>query len=45
VIIEEAGGVIGRVEGGPLTLEPGTVIGANAPAMRDALLSLLQEPG
>ncbi len=45
VIVEESGGVIGRVEGGPLTLEPGTVIGANAPAMRDALLGLIQEPG
>lgn len=45
VIVEEAGGVIGRVEGGPLTLAPGTVIGANAPAMQDALLGLLREAG
>ena len=41
VIVEEAGGVLGRVEGGELGLSPGTVIGANSPAMKEALHQLL----
>ncbi len=41
VIVEEAGGVMGRVEGGPLRLSSGTVIGANSPAMREALHELI----
>ena len=41
VIVEEAGGVLGRVEGGPLGLSPGTVIGANSPAMKEALHELI----
>ncbi len=41
VIVEEAGGVMGRVEGGPLRLSSGTVIGANSPAMRAALHELI----
>ena len=41
VIVEEAGGVVGRVEGGPLRLSPGTVIGANSPAMKEALHELI----
>lgn len=40
VIVEEAGGVMGRVEGGALALSPGTVIGANSPAMKEALQTL-----
>ena len=40
VIVEEAGGVMGRVEGGALALSPGTVIGANSPAMKEALHAL-----
>ncbi len=41
VIVEEAGGVLGRVEGGPLGLSPGTIIGANSPAMKQALHELI----
>jgi myo-inositol-1(or 4)-monophosphatase len=41
VIVEEAGGVLGRVEGGELGLSPGTIIGANSPAMKEALHQLL----
>ena len=41
VIVEEAGGVIGRVERGPLRLSSGTVIGANSPAMKEALHELI----
>jgi len=41
VIVEEAGGVMGRVEGGPLELAPGTIIGANSPAMKEALHGLI----
>ena len=41
VIVEEAGGVMGRVEGGPLRLASGTVIGANSPAMKEALDALI----
>ena len=41
VIVEEAGGVLGRVEGGALRLSPGTIIGANSPAMREALHELI----
>ena len=41
VIVEEAGGVLGRVEGGALRLSSGTVIGANSPAMKEALHELI----
>ncbi len=41
VIVEEAGGVLGRVEGGGLRLSSGTVIGANSPAMKEALHTLI----
>jgi myo-inositol-1(or 4)-monophosphatase len=41
VIVEEAGGVMGRVEGGALSLSPGTIIGANSPAMKEALHALI----
>ena len=41
VIVEEAGGVLGRVEGGPLRLASRTVIGANSPAMKGALHELI----
>ena len=44
VIIEEAGGVVGRVEGGPLRLSSGTIIGANSPAMKQALHELIGKP-
>jgi len=41
VIIEEAGGVLGRVEEGALRLSSGTVIGANSLAMKEALHKLI----
>lgn len=41
VIVEEAGGVLGRVEGGALRLSPGTVIGANSPTVKEALHELI----
>ncbi len=41
VIVEEAGGVMGRVEGGALELSSGTIIGANSPAMKEDLHALL----
>ncbi len=41
VIVEEAGGVVGRVEGGALGLTSGTIIGANSPAMKEALHELI----
>jgi myo-inositol-1(or 4)-monophosphatase len=41
VIAEEAGGVLGRVEGGPLQLSSGTVTGANSPAMKEVLHELI----
>ena len=41
VIVEEAGGVVGRVAGDPLRLSSGTIIGANSPAMKQALHELL----
>ena len=40
-IVEEAGGGMGRGEGGTLALSPGTVIGANSPAMKEALHALI----
>ena len=42
VIVEEAGGVLGQVEGGPLRLTSGTVIGANSPVMKAALHDLIE---
>lgn len=42
VIVEEAGGVMGRVEGGALELSSGTIIGANSPAMKKALHELIE---
>ena len=44
VIVEEAGGVVGRVEGGALRLSSGTIIGANSPAMKEALHGLIAKP-
>jgi len=41
VIVEEAGGVIGRTEGGPLELSSGTVMGANSPNLKGALHELI----
>ncbi len=41
VIVEEAGGVMGRVEGSVLRLTSGTVIGANSPNMKEALHELI----
>ena len=37
IIVEEAGGVLSRVDGSPLTTLPGSVLGANSPGMLDAL--------
>ena len=42
IIVEEAGGVTGRVEGGALSLASGTVIGANSPAMKESLHALIE---
>jgi len=44
VIVEEAGGVVGRVEGGALRLSSGTVIGANSQSMKEALHGLIAKP-
>ncbi len=41
LLIEEAGGTVERVEGGPLGLEPGSVLAANSPALLGALRNLL----
>lgn len=41
VIIEEAGGVMSTVGDAPLTLSPGSVMGANSTAMLQALAALL----
>ena len=42
VIVEEAGGVTGRVGGGALTLSSGSVVGANSPTMLGAISDLLE---
>lgn len=41
VIIEEAGGIMSRVGGGPLSLAAGTVMSANSPDMLRAIAELL----
>ena len=41
VLVEEAGGVVERVEGTPLTLTPGSVMGANSRSMLEALRNLI----
>lgn len=45
VLIEEAGGVLSRVDGQPLSLTPGTVMAANNPQELDALRSLVDGSG
>ena len=42
VIIEEAGGITASVGGGPLTLAPGSVLGANSASMLEAISGLLE---
>jgi myo-inositol-1(or 4)-monophosphatase len=42
LVIEEAGGTIDRIEGNGLPLAPGTVLAANATALRDAFRTLLR---
>jgi myo-inositol-1(or 4)-monophosphatase len=42
LIIEEAGGVVSRMDGSPLTLEPGGVMGANSAGMLKRLLGVIQ---
>ena len=42
VIIEEAGGITGRVGGGPLSVSPGNVMGANSASMLEAISYLLE---
>lgn len=37
IIVEEAGGVLSRVDGSPLTTVPGSVLGANSAGMLDSL--------
>jgi myo-inositol-1(or 4)-monophosphatase len=44
VIIEEAGGVTSRIGGAPLSLCQGGVMGANSPAMLEAISTLLEIP-
>jgi len=41
LLIEEAGGVVGRVEGGPLGLAPGSVMAANSAESLDEMADLL----
>lgn len=41
VLVQEAGGVMERVEGGALTLETGSVLGASSRAQLDALRALV----
>lgn len=41
VLIEEAGGVVARVDGSPLSLTPGTVMAANSEGTLDALRALV----
>jgi len=41
VIVEEAGGILCRPDGGPLELEPGALVGANSRELLDALLHAL----
>ncbi|HSR40602.1 MAG TPA: inositol monophosphatase family protein [Longimicrobiales bacterium] len=42
LIVEEAGGVLGRPGGGPLTLTPGGLTGANSPALLRELEATLR---
>jgi myo-inositol-1(or 4)-monophosphatase len=41
LLVEEAGGVVERLEGGPVTLEAGSVVGASSPALLSALRDLV----
>jgi myo-inositol-1(or 4)-monophosphatase len=42
LMIEEAGGITGRMEGGPLALPAGSVTAANSGETLEALLGLLE---
>lgn len=42
LIVEEAGGVVGRVGGGAIDLETGSVLAANSPELMEALATLLE---
>ena len=44
LVVEEAGGVCGRVEGGALGLTPGSVLAANAPAFLELLRERVVDP-
>lgn len=44
VIVREAGGLVDRIDGSPLSLESGSVLGAATPALADELRALLTEP-
>lgn len=43
ILVEEAGGVVRRVDGSDVSLEEGSVVAANSPRMLDALLALLRD--
>ncbi len=45
VIVREAGGVMSRVDGGPLTLESGSVMGANSREMLEGLRRMVEPSG
>ena len=45
IIVEEAGGVMSRVDGSPLTTVPGSVLGANSPGLLDELGRLVRTAG
>ena len=45
IIVEEAGGILSRVDGSPLTTTPGSVLGANSGGMLDELERLVRRPG
>jgi fructose-1,6-bisphosphatase/inositol monophosphatase family enzyme len=42
LILEEAGGMATRLDGGPLTLDAGSVLGANGPGLHEALGRLVR---
>lgn len=45
IIAEEAGGIASRIDGSSLTMEPGSVLAANSPALLEALGELVRQGG
>ena len=41
LLVEEAGGVVERIEGGPVTLEAGSVLGGSSPELLASLRELV----